>query len=148
MEFLKTHKRLLLIVLVAIVIIAAAYYFILGKEGTSSSSSSGLALPFSSSNGKASGSNTFPLLWGVKNSNTVAIQKRLNQTIQAYKNAGKTITGYPSMQLLSEDGILGSNTLASLQASFPNIGSSVAAMKQISQAQYETIVNSKVSTPS
>lgn len=134
-KFITKHKRLLIIVLIALVIIGVAYYFTLGKdlfqnkdtsEGTDSGSGS------NSNSIPISNNSSFPLKWGVMNSYTTLLQKRLNLTITTCK-AGSSIL---------EDGILGNQTLWAIQKSFPNIGNSVATNKQVSKTEYDIIINS------
>jgi hypothetical protein len=150
-EFFAKNKKLMIIVLVAAIIIASAWYFLLGdseKEdySTTSSSSGGSGSGSSAPRPTTTATTTassFPIKWGVKNTNMATVQRRLNETIRAVKAAGKVISGYPSMELLTEDGILGSKSVAAIRASFPTIGQQVAISQTISQSQYTAIVNSK-----
>jgi hypothetical protein len=139
-KFITKHKRLLIIVLIALIIIGVAYYFTLGKdlfqnkdtwEGTDSGSGSNSTSPSTGSN--STGSLSFPLKWGIKNSYITILQKRLNLTITTCKT-GSTI---------SEDGILGSQTLTAIQGSFPNIAASVATNRSVSKIEYDIMINSK-----
>lgn len=145
------NKKAITIILVALIIIALAYYFLIGKKDSSESYSTSGSSSGGSSSGSSSGTstaaiaNTFPLQWGVKNSYTANLQRRLNQTISAYKAQGKKIVGYESMTLLTDDGVLGDKTASAAKAMFPNIGNNIALTHQVSQAEYNAIINSKVS---
>jgi hypothetical protein len=134
--FIKQHKRLLLIALIALIIMGTAYYFTLGKgTGLGSGSGTGTDGGTSGSSGGRSGvASSFPIKWGVKNSNGVKLQQRLNQSIVQCKTGAK----------LTEDGVLGDKTLAAIKRSFPKIGLSVEKNKSVAQSEYITIINSKV----
>lgn len=137
MNFIQKHKRIITIVLIAIIIIATAYYFTIGKQkrqtATSTDSNSSTGSSFSTSTSTGFAAPTFPLKWGVYNGNTTQLQKRLNLSVTTC-NVGSKI---------SEDGILGAQTVAAIKGSFPNIGASVESNRQVSETQFNTIINSK-----
>jgi Flp pilus assembly pilin Flp len=139
-KFFIKHKRVVIILLIAVIIIGVAYYFTLGKDlfAQNRNKNSEGSLPEDGSNSNSipssSSSNlSFPLKWGIKNSNTTRLQQRLNISITTCKK-GSTI---------SEDGILGEQTVAAIKSFFPNIGTSVATNRQVSQLEYSNIINSK-----
>jgi hypothetical protein len=135
--FLTKNKKPIIIFTVALLVIVAAYYFTLGpgakpKDGTEGSTDESApdASPASPS-GTASG---FPIRWGVENTYTGALQRRLNQSLAcAFKPA------------LSVDGVLGPATLAAIKGSFPSIGATLESTRVVTQTQYNTIINSKPS---
>lgn len=138
MKFFNKHKRVILIIAIALIIIGTAYYFTLGKEkrdtdptssDSSSSSGSNSLLPSST----VTSNSTFPLKWGVFNTNTVLLQKRLNLSVTTCNTGTK----------ISEDGVLGAQTVSAIKRSFPNIGLSVEANRYVAQSQFTTIVNSQ-----
>lgn len=145
-KLVTKHKRLIIIVLIALIIIGAAYYFTLGKptgqntdsdsggdSGSGSNGASTIGRIGSSSSPSSSSNSSLPLKWEIKNSNTIALQKRLNLSITTCKR-GST---------LLEDGILGDQTVTAIKSFFPNIGTSVALNKQVSQTEYDIMINSK-----
>jgi hypothetical protein len=140
-QFFAKNKRAIIILLIALIIIGVAYYFTIGKEklkdsqegsAGSTSGSTGSSTPTTSTS-SATSTSTFPIKWGVFNSYTKTLQARLNQSIVAC-NLGSRI---------AEDGILGSQTVAAIKQSFPNIGLSVEANRYVTQTQYSLIVNSQ-----
>lgn len=131
------HKRLIIIVLIALIIIGVAYYFTLGKPTGQNTDTSrdenSTGGSNSSSPNSSTSSSSFPLKWGIKNSYTSQLQKRLNLSITTCEK-GST---------LLEDGILGDKTVAAIKTFFPNIGTSVATNRQVTKTEYDIIINSK-----
>ena len=136
-NLITKHKRLIIIVLIALIIIGAAYYFTLGKptgqKTDTSSDENSTGGSNSSSPSSSTSSSSFPLKWGIKNSYTTTLQKRLNLSITTCNKGAK----------LLEDGILGDKSVATIKSFFPNIGTSVATNRQVSKTEYDIIINSK-----
>jgi hypothetical protein len=135
--FLIKSKKPIIIFTIALLVIFAAYYFTLGpgakpKNGTEGSSDE--AAPDASPASPSGTASSFPIKWGVENTYTLALQRRLNQSLAcSFKPA------------LAVDGELGPATLAAIKGSFPSIGATVESTRVVTQTQYNTILNSKPS---
>lgn len=140
-NFVTHNKKAIIILLAALIIIGTAWYFTLGSGNKDQNPTEGESAGTPESGGTGSTTTiysgtraTFPLKWGVRNTNTVTLQKRLNLSIACYNGTA-----------LFADGVLGQKTVEAIKRSFPTIGANVESTRQVSQSEYSSMINSQPS---